>query len=398
MELTVFQKEDTIQVEYTPQNGISYILLHFTTKKELRIKNTFHITKQDLIEPIDNEDDSITFIIGRIENDYYKIFRKILHTKFDVLIHQSKKISIKDFILNSNKSILRRFEDLSKQQIVIGGDDPFAIPNRTFDEIRKSLPTRTELDHYIDLRITNVLSQYLEGVKDSENAFNKYLENRKKIVSINSIHSINEYELDKYSFILDSLRQMLENIDTYKESEWRDEILKVILILYPKYTYCLHEVQIEDSYSDSKKSIKRYVDLMLLDTNGNIDIIEIKKPITIFKKNKYRDNNNLKSELSGVVMQIEKYIFHLNKWGKVGEDVLSKRYQKKMHSDLTIHITNPKGIAIVGRDAAFSNDQRLDFEIIKRKYSNIIDIITYDDLVNRIENIVKSLKSKNIAT
>ena len=59
---------------------------------------------------------------------------------------------------------------------------------------------------------------------------------------------------------------------------------------------------------------------------------------------------------------------------------------------MTIHITNPKAIIIIGRSNHFSKDQDFDFEIIKRKYANIADIITYDDLLNRLENILEKLK------
>jgi hypothetical protein len=39
----------------------------------------------------------------------------------------------------------------------------------------------------------------------------------------------------------------------------------------------------------------------------------------------------------------------------------------------------------MGRDNELSADQHQDFEVIKRKYSNVIDIITYDDLLKRLE-------------
>jgi hypothetical protein len=47
---------------------------------------------------------------------------------------------------------------------------------------------------------------------------------------------------------------------------------------------------------------------------------------------------------------------------------------------MTIRITNPKAMMILGRDkrpdgtAALAADQALDLEIIKRKYANMIDV------------------------
>ena len=34
------------------------------------------------------------------------------------------------------------------------------------------------------------------------------------------------------------------------------------------------------------------------------------------------------------------------------------------------------------------SNQRLDFEIIKRHYSNVVDVISYDELVQRLDRII----------
>ena len=38
----------------------------------------------------------------------------------------------------------------------------------------------------------------------------------------------------------------------------------------------------------------------------------------------------------------------------------------------------------MGREDRLTEDQKKDFEIIKRKYKNVIDILTYDDLLRRL--------------
>ena len=68
-----------------------------------------------------------------------------------------------------------------------------------------------------------------------------------------------------------------------------------------------------------------------------------------------------------------------------------------------IRITNPKAIIVVGRDQqpngspALDASQQLDLEIIKRKYANVIDILTYDDLLRRLDNIIASLRGQAAA-
>ena len=55
-------------------------------------------------------------------------------------------------------------------------------------------------------------------------------------------------------------------------------------------------------------------------------------------------------------------------------------------------MVNPKGILLLGRSNNFNERQKRDFELIKRQYKNIADIMTYDDLMFRLTTIIDSLK------
>lgn len=182
------------------------------------------------------------------------------------------------------------------------------------------------------------------------------------------------------------MTQMLNDSTKYSEKQWQKEILQIVQILFPKYIRVFEEVHIRDVYSGSNKRL----DYMLLDSNGNIDIIEIKKPFDncLVSPTKYRNNYVPKKELSGTIMQIEKYIYFLNKWGIDGEDKLTTKYQSVLPQNLRVRIVNPLGIIIMGRENLLNKDQIDDLEIIKRKYRNIVDIISYDDLLNRLQLII----------
>ncbi|WP_229216767.1 Shedu immune nuclease family protein [Dyadobacter sp. 3J3] len=136
----------------------------------------------------------------------------------------------------------------------------------------------------------------------------------------------------------------------------------------------------------------------MIDADGNLDLIEIKKPLddSILSKSRPRDNHVPNRELTETIMQVEKYIFHLNKWGINGEREVNEKYKKDLPNGLKINFTNPKGLLILGRSHQFNRDQKLDFEIIKRKYANIVDIITYDDLLQRLSNIIEKFDTKSI--
>jgi len=73
---------------------------------------------------------------------------------------------------------------------------------------------------------------------------------------------------------------------------------------------------------------------------------------------------------------------------------MNEKYSNKFAANFEIQITNPKGLIIMGRDNNLTSEQLFDFEIIKRKYSNVMDIITYDDLISRLENILTKFSEK----
>lgn len=52
-------------------------------------------------------------------------------------------------------------------------------------------------------------------------------------------------------------------------------------------------------------------------------------------------------------------------------------------------------MVIMGRSVNLSDEQKNDFEIIRRKYANIVDIITYDDLIYRLECLIRKFAQTN---
>ena len=73
---------------------------------------------------------------------------------------------------------------------------------------------------------------------------------------------------------------------------------------------------------------------------------------------------------------------------------MNKEYGDKLPKDFHINITNPSGIIIMGRCLNMSSEQKRDFEIVKRKYKNIVDIITYDDLLKRLRIMIDNFKKE----
>jgi hypothetical protein len=382
-----YKDNNKLLYTYTPSGNADWLMNSLKEGKNKRVSRVFYFQKKDLIT---YDDVDYIFQIGFLDGEYYRINKDILDTQSDVLIHESIKITKKMFTAEKGISILKKIDSVVKQQIIIGGKEEKSLPFEEFQKLIHDFPTYRELIHYTDSRMTNILMNYFHTTTDSEKKLNNYMNKRKQLKQKLSTDILKNFEKNKYVYIYETLQDMLKNSTDYSENDWQKQILEIILLIYPKYILFLENVQIKDYYSNPSKTKDRYIDLTLIDANGNIDIIEIKKPFdnVILYSHKYRDNYTPKKELSGTVMQVEKYIFHLNKWGIHGEKKLNKKYSSNLPKNLSIQITNPKAILILGRENNFNKEQLMDFEIIKRKYANVIDLMTYDDLLKRVKNII----------
>lgn len=369
--------------------------------QEVSIRKTFWVSLSVLVGQLPNGldangfSDSIrTFKIGRVDEDYYLIDKNVLGLKHDLKITRQVKLASDLFIAHRNISIFSRIDALCEEPIIIGGDAESAIPIDEFRRLLKTFPTSTEVDRYAASRITRVLKDYLDTMSDAETKLQEHLRRKEPKQEIKRVGLVAEYETDKFEFVRDELKAMLDSPEGYSEADWQRRILKFILLIFPKYIAVLPNLQIIDFYSTPDSAKKRCIDLTLVDAGGTIDIIEIKKPFErcLLSNKPYRDNFTPKKELSGAVMQAEKYIFHLSKWGQAGEVAIQKARASDLPPGLKIQITNPKAILILGRDNDFTTAERLDFEIIKRKYANMMDILTYDDLLRRLNNIIFMMK------
>lgn len=379
-------------------NGGPWIGEKLKTEGEVTIRSTFTFTIQNLVPQAqqagDEDGAEHIFRLGTAENGYFRIDKDILGLKHDLLLDMAMKLDPHVFVANRDISIFRRIDELIDEQIVIGGENDGAIPLADFEHLQKTFPTSTELTHYARSRIARVLKDYLGTLSDAEAKLNGYLVKKKRLVVTSRISILGNFELQKFEYIHAELVGMLKDVDGYSEGDWQKKILELLLFVFPKYIAVLENVHIKDFYSKPGKATNRYIDLMLVDANGNIDIIEVKKPFAnaLLSRNTYRGNHTPRIELAGSVMQAEKYLFHLSKWGQAGELEILKKRKSELPAGIELKITNPKALILLGRDDAISGEQRFDFEIIRRKYANMIDIMTYDDLLRRLENIIVMMK------
>ena len=378
--------------------GLQWLAEKLKQDGEVTLRRTFTFTTGDLLSPAqhtgDYDEAEHIFKLATTEDGYFRIDKATLGLKRDLLLDMAMKLEPQVFIANRDISIFRKIDELIDEQIIVGGENESAIPLVDFEQLIQTFQTSTELTHYARSRISRVLKDYFGTISDAEGKLNSYLA-RKKRLSPKSRNSILEnFELQKFEYIHSELDGMLKDVDSYSERDWQKRILDLLLFVFPKYIAVLENVHIKDFYSKHGKVTDRYIDLMLVDANGNTDIIEVKKPFAnaLLSRTTYRGNHTPRIELAGSVMQAEKYLFHLSKWGQAGELEISKKRNSELPSGMELKITNPKAMILLGRDDDFSGEQRFDFEIIRRKYANMIDIMTYDDLLRRLENIIVMMK------
>ncbi|WP_339300016.1 Shedu immune nuclease family protein [Paenibacillus sp. FSL R5-0623] len=388
---------DEIIVRYIPRDGLHWVIKKFDDNEKIAIGKTFYFEKNDLIKDIDLEEftiiEEVQFSFAKREGDYFRVNKTAIRVEKELLIHKNIKFQINMFKTFNNISIFRRIFDVIEGDLSIGPDKS-DLPVEEFNKLLKIFPNSTEVRKYSNARISQILKEYVNTKREFVLEYNSYMSKKLVEKSIKSSLSATfaEYEVRKYQYVMERLKYMLKNENGYTESDWQNEIIDVLLLIYPKYIRVFKEVRFRDEYSLKQ----RRLDYMLIDSSGNVDVVEIKKPNfnALISQHTYRDNYVPVRELSGTIMQVEKYLFHLNKSGRQGEKDLTNKYREFLPSGFEINITSPSAIIILGREKELNSEQLRDLEVIKRKYKNVMDIVTYDDLIRRLEGIIGKFQNQ----
>lgn len=375
--------------------GIGDIKENLSSKDGHLIKNTFFVTKEILREDnaqVYDFDETLRFCIGIIDGEYIRIDSDVLGTKHTFCFGNEINLKLEMFVAYRNISILRKIDGVIERDFYIGGDWEayHGISKETFDNLIKRFPKTAELDKYANKRIASIIKDYFPECDKYETIYEKFIESRENRY-ISSAPLLSEYnvkiELEQFTIAYQDLKDMLARYEGIAEKQWQKKIHNILQLLYPKYICCTREIK----YTGNGKNDKQ-PDFLLVDANGFVDVLEIKKA-DVLVLTKYRNNYVASRELSGAVQQIEKYIFCLNSSDKAKSDV-SNKLAEFLPNGLEVKVVNPQGILLLGRSNEFNKEQKNDFELIKRQYKHVADIMTYDDLLFRLENIIKCLQFK----
>ena len=387
--------DEKLILAYTPAMGIDDIRRRLATEEGVKIKNTFHVTDSLLFDFDEAEDDweeTLYFRVGVIGDTYIQLDSEVLGTNHSFYFGNEIKLKPEMFAAYRNISILRKIDEVIERDFYIGGDWEAhnGISKETFDILISKFPKTAELDKYAHKKIASIIKDYFPECDKYEAIYEKFIESKRNSYTLSS-SALSEYnvqiELEQFTIAYQELKDMLDRYEAIDEKQWQEKIHNVLQLLYPKYICCTREVRFYGSGKNDKQP-----DFLLVDANGFVYILEIKKA-DINVLTRYRNNYIATREVSGAVQQIEKYIFCLNSSDKAKDDV-SKRLIEFLPKGMEVRIVNPQGILLVGRSNEFTKEQMQDFELIKRQYKHVADIMTYDDLLFRLSNIIESLKIK----
>lgn len=385
---------DKLILCYTPAMGLEDITKRLNTEDGVSIKHTFWVTKCLLCESAEAENDweeTLRFYIGSVGGSYTQLYSDVFGTKNSFYIGNEIKLKPQMFIAKRNVSIIRKVDEVIERDLYIGGDWEAhnGISKETFEDLISKFPRTAELDKYAHMRIASIIKDYFPECDKYEAIYEKFIEskNNRSVSTISTTSKYNiQIELEQFTVAYQELNDMLDRYEAIDEKQWQEKIHNILQLLYPKYICCAREIKFYGGKYDKQP------DFLLVDANGFVDILEIKKA-NVRVLTQYRNNYVAAREISGAVQQIEKYIYCLNSSYKAQEEV-AKKLTEFLPDSMEVKFVNPQGILLAGRSNTFDREQLKDFELIKRQYKHVADIMTYDDLAQRLRNIIASLEKR----
>ena len=201
-------------------------------------------------------------------------------------------------------------------------------------------------------------------------------------VTTNFIEVKNRINVAYIEDIIKKCKKLL-SAKTKNEKDWQDFLADhgwILNSLFP-YEVILYKKEAYLGGKTIENSEGRVVDFLV--QNGfkdNFALIEIKTHLTgLLKPKPYRDPDaySMTEEFSGAISQcIDQKSTFLQDMGK--------KY----------NIYDPKSILIVGRKSNLTNSQKTCFELIRNNQKHV-DIVTFDELLQKLEGLSQILKSGN---
>jgi len=260
-------------------------------------------------------------------------------------------------------------------------------------DIKNDIIRRLFSTHYGDVFAVDTTPVYVPGslakivqpkivprlsTRDKE-ALNAFLPD---YVSSESVGTVNALKAEAEIKTLKDLASDLEREIPREHPEpwWQTYVKTNILLMQQGYIKAIEKLN--TAIGDT-----RFPDFLLITHDNYLDIMEIKKPnTTILRADNSRGNFYFDSELSKAVVQTENYINNVTKH----QDTV-RTHLKDRHG-IDIRAVRPRGIILAGDSRRLTTPKEQDdFRLLSQGIKNIM-IVTYDELLTRLENYISVLE------
>ena len=232
---------------------------------------------------------------------------------------------------------------------------------------------------YVPGSIAKLLSPDILPKLSSEDkeAVNQILPEFLKAEAMSSI-AIKAVEIDSLKRLAAEFKAELNN--QHPESWWQNYVQARILLMQQGYIRPVEKMNVAIGNT-------KYPDFALVTHDNYLDILEIKKPdTTILREDKSRGNYHWDTEISRAIIQVENYLEH------IANQAAEVRSFVKDNYALELKVVRPRGFILAGNSAEFSTQkQRDDFRLLSHGLKNVT-VITYDELLVRLENHIRVLE------
>ena len=172
-----------------------------------------------------------------------------------------------------------------------------------------------------------------------------------------------------------TIKEFKKNLDNnISETNWGKFLQKNLYLLESRYIHVIPELNLS-------LATWRKVDFGLIDTQGYLDIFEIKKSSTkLLSSDTDRGNYYFHTDMIKAIVQAEKYLYAAErKASNLVEDI-------KREKSIDVKIIKPRAVLIVGNSNQLDSDnKKADFRILRNSLKNI-EVILYDELLERLQN------------
>jgi Domain of unknown function (DUF4263) len=298
-------------------------------------------------------------------------FRWIITTDVDTIEEQHGFTNVR----TSQRMLNRMYSESFDRNAEVKND----IVQRRFFAAYPSYFTTPPPAVYVPGSIAKILSKSAIPKLSSEDkeAINLILPDFLTVEAMSSF-AIKAVEINSLKKLADEFRAELHN--QHPESWWQNYIQGRILIMQQGYIRPIEKMNVTIGNT-------KFPDFCLVTHDNYLDILEIKKPNTsILREDSSRGNYHWDIEISRAVIQVENYLEHISNHSSQVRSFIKDNYS------LELKVVRPRGFILAGNSTEFSSQkQRDDFRLLSHGLKNVM-VITYDELLTRLENHIKVLE------